>query len=57
MLEEKDLSGESLAAAVRELVEEPGRIATMEEAARRIGRPDAAARVAELLLGAEGTRA
>ena len=57
MLEEKDLSGESLAAAVRALVDEPGRIAAMEEAARRIGRPDAAARVAELLLGAEGIRA
>ncbi len=57
MLEEKDLSGESLAAAVCVLVETPGRIAAMEEAARRVGRPDAAARVADLLLGAEGTRA
>jgi len=57
VLEEEGLSGESLAAAVRALVAEPGRIAAMEEAARRIGRPDAAARVAELLLGAEGTRA
>jgi UDP-N-acetylglucosamine--N-acetylmuramyl-(pentapeptide) pyrophosphoryl-undecaprenol N-acetylglucosamine transferase len=57
MLEEKDLSGESLAAAVRALVEGPGRIAAMEEAARRFGRPDAAARVADLLLGAEGSRA
>ncbi len=53
MLEEKDLSGESLAAAVRALVGEPGRIAAMEEAARRLGRPDAAARVAELLPGTE----
>lgn len=57
MLEEKDLSGESVAAAVRALVEGPGRIAAMEEAARRVGRPDAAARVADLLLGAEGSRA
>jgi UDP-N-acetylglucosamine--N-acetylmuramyl-(pentapeptide) pyrophosphoryl-undecaprenol N-acetylglucosamine transferase len=57
VLEEKDLSGESLAAAVRALVLEPARIAAMEEAARRIGRPDAAARVADLLLGAEGKRA
>ena len=57
VLEEEDLSGESLAAAVRTLVGEPKRIAAMEEAARRIGRPDAAARVADLLLGAEGTRA
>jgi len=57
MLEEKDLSGDSLAAAVGALVEEPGRIGAMEEASRKLGRPDAAARVADLLLGAEGTRA
>jgi UDP-N-acetylglucosamine--N-acetylmuramyl-(pentapeptide) pyrophosphoryl-undecaprenol N-acetylglucosamine transferase len=57
VLEEKDLSGESLAQAVRALVAEPERIAAMEEAARRIGRPDAAARVAELLLPAEVARA
>jgi UDP-N-acetylglucosamine--N-acetylmuramyl-(pentapeptide) pyrophosphoryl-undecaprenol N-acetylglucosamine transferase len=57
VLEEKDLSGASLAAAVRALVDEPARIAAMEEASRRTGRPDAAARVADLLLGTEGTRA
>jgi UDP-N-acetylglucosamine--N-acetylmuramyl-(pentapeptide) pyrophosphoryl-undecaprenol N-acetylglucosamine transferase len=57
MLEEKDLSGAALAAAVRALVDEPARIAAMEEAARRVGRPDAAARVADLLLGTEDTRA
>jgi UDP-N-acetylglucosamine--N-acetylmuramyl-(pentapeptide) pyrophosphoryl-undecaprenol N-acetylglucosamine transferase len=57
VVEERDLSGESLAAAVRALVDEPVRIAAMEEAARRIGRPDAAARVADLLLGTEGKRA
>jgi UDP-N-acetylglucosamine--N-acetylmuramyl-(pentapeptide) pyrophosphoryl-undecaprenol N-acetylglucosamine transferase len=56
VLEEKDLSGESLAGAARSLVLDPGRITTMEEAARRIGRPDAAARVADLLLAAEGRR-
>jgi UDP-N-acetylglucosamine--N-acetylmuramyl-(pentapeptide) pyrophosphoryl-undecaprenol N-acetylglucosamine transferase len=49
VVEERDLSGQSLAAAVCSLVLEPGRIATMEAAARRLGRPDAAARVAELL--------
>jgi len=55
VVEERDLSGESLAAAVRALVLEPGRLAAMEEAARRLGRPDAAARVAELLTeGGEG---
>jgi UDP-N-acetylglucosamine--N-acetylmuramyl-(pentapeptide) pyrophosphoryl-undecaprenol N-acetylglucosamine transferase len=57
VLEEKHLSGESLAAAVRALVDAPERIAAMEDAARRLGRPDAAARVADLLLGSEGARA
>jgi UDP-N-acetylglucosamine--N-acetylmuramyl-(pentapeptide) pyrophosphoryl-undecaprenol N-acetylglucosamine transferase len=57
VLEEKDLSGESLARAIGALLDEPGRIAAMEVAARRLGRPDAAARVADLLLPAEGARA
>jgi UDP-N-acetylglucosamine--N-acetylmuramyl-(pentapeptide) pyrophosphoryl-undecaprenol N-acetylglucosamine transferase len=57
MLEEGELSGESLARAVLSLVAEPGRIEAMEEAARRLGRPDAAARVADLLLPAEAARA
>jgi UDP-N-acetylglucosamine--N-acetylmuramyl-(pentapeptide) pyrophosphoryl-undecaprenol N-acetylglucosamine transferase len=57
MLEEKGLSGASLAAAVRTLLDAPGRIGAMEEAARGIGRPDAAARVADLLLATEGSRA
>jgi UDP-N-acetylglucosamine--N-acetylmuramyl-(pentapeptide) pyrophosphoryl-undecaprenol N-acetylglucosamine transferase len=57
MLEEKDLSGESLGGAVRALVDAPARLRAMDEAARRLGRPDAAARVADLLLPAEGARA
>jgi len=57
MLEEKDLEGASLAAAVRALLDAPERIGAMEDAARRVGRPDAAARVADLLLGTEGSRA
>jgi UDP-N-acetylglucosamine--N-acetylmuramyl-(pentapeptide) pyrophosphoryl-undecaprenol N-acetylglucosamine transferase len=57
VLEEKELKGASLAAAVRALLEAPERIASMEDAARRTGRPDAAARVADLLLGTEGDRA
>ena len=56
MLEEKDLAGESLARALRALLDEPRRIAAMEDAARRIGRPDAAARVADLLLGTRASR-
>jgi UDP-N-acetylglucosamine:LPS N-acetylglucosamine transferase len=57
VLEEKELKGASLAAAVRALLDAPERIASMEDAARRTGRPDAAARVADLLLGTEGPRA
>jgi UDP-N-acetylglucosamine--N-acetylmuramyl-(pentapeptide) pyrophosphoryl-undecaprenol N-acetylglucosamine transferase len=49
MIEEKDLSGESLARAIAALVEDPSRIGAMEEASRKLGRPDAAARVADLL--------
>jgi UDP-N-acetylglucosamine--N-acetylmuramyl-(pentapeptide) pyrophosphoryl-undecaprenol N-acetylglucosamine transferase len=51
MLEEKQLSGASLAAAVRGLVADPLRLDAMERAARALGRPDAAARVADLLTG------
>jgi UDP-N-acetylglucosamine--N-acetylmuramyl-(pentapeptide) pyrophosphoryl-undecaprenol N-acetylglucosamine transferase len=49
MVEEKDLSGESLARAIVESLETPGRLEAMEDAARGLGRPDAAARVADLL--------
>lgn len=50
MLEERDLSGESLVRTLNTLVGEPGRIEAMETAARKLGRPDAAARVADLLI-------
>jgi UDP-N-acetylglucosamine--N-acetylmuramyl-(pentapeptide) pyrophosphoryl-undecaprenol N-acetylglucosamine transferase len=50
MIEEKDLGGEALARAVVEALD-PARLLAMEEAARRLGRPDAAARVADLLEG------
>lgn len=53
MIEEKDLTGERLAGEIGALVDDPSRIAAMEEAARRLGRPDAAARVADLILGNE----
>jgi UDP-N-acetylglucosamine--N-acetylmuramyl-(pentapeptide) pyrophosphoryl-undecaprenol N-acetylglucosamine transferase len=51
MVEEKDLTGESLGRAIADLVEHPARISAMEDAARTLGRPDAAARVADLLEG------
>ncbi len=56
MLEEPGLDGSSLAQALRALVDHPAELTEMEGAARRLGRPDAAARVADLLLGTEGTR-
>ena len=49
MLEEKDLSGESLARAVGAVLDAPGRLEEMERSARALARPDAAARVADLL--------
>ena len=49
MLEERDLSGRVLSAELAALVDHPERIEAMEAAARRLGRPDAAARVADLL--------
>jgi UDP-N-acetylglucosamine--N-acetylmuramyl-(pentapeptide) pyrophosphoryl-undecaprenol N-acetylglucosamine transferase len=51
VMEEDALSGEGLAGALRNLLENPARLEAMEEASRRLGRPDAAARVAELLEG------
>lgn len=48
MLEEKDLRGESLAAVVKTLLI-PERLDLMGQAARKLGRADAAARVADLL--------
>jgi UDP-N-acetylglucosamine--N-acetylmuramyl-(pentapeptide) pyrophosphoryl-undecaprenol N-acetylglucosamine transferase len=49
MVEEKDLTGERLAAAVVECLSTPLRLEAMEAAARALGKPDAAARVADLL--------
>jgi UDP-N-acetylglucosamine--N-acetylmuramyl-(pentapeptide) pyrophosphoryl-undecaprenol N-acetylglucosamine transferase len=56
VVEEKDLTPQALAAAVGALVNDPATIASMEAAARALGRPDAAARVADLLVGAEAAR-
>jgi UDP-N-acetylglucosamine--N-acetylmuramyl-(pentapeptide) pyrophosphoryl-undecaprenol N-acetylglucosamine transferase len=49
LLEEQGLDGPGLARAVVELLEAPGRLTAMDAAAARLGRPDAAARVADLL--------
>jgi UDP-N-acetylglucosamine--N-acetylmuramyl-(pentapeptide) pyrophosphoryl-undecaprenol N-acetylglucosamine transferase len=51
MIEEKDLTPERLAAVVTELLSDPTKLTAMEEAARKLARPDAAARVADLLEG------
>jgi len=51
MIEEKDLTAERLAAVIGELLADPARLVAMEEAARKLARPDAAARVADLLEG------
>ena len=55
MIEEKDLTGESLARELSALVDQPQRIQAMGDAARALGRPDAAARVADLVLGEDAT--
>jgi UDP-N-acetylglucosamine--N-acetylmuramyl-(pentapeptide) pyrophosphoryl-undecaprenol N-acetylglucosamine transferase len=49
VLEERNLTGDSLAGALRALVEQPEALAAMDQAARRLGKKDAAARVADLL--------
>jgi UDP-N-acetylglucosamine--N-acetylmuramyl-(pentapeptide) pyrophosphoryl-undecaprenol N-acetylglucosamine transferase len=49
MIEEKDLTGAALAHAIRKLADDPKELARMETAAKRLGRPDAASHVADLL--------
>jgi UDP-N-acetylglucosamine--N-acetylmuramyl-(pentapeptide) pyrophosphoryl-undecaprenol N-acetylglucosamine transferase len=49
MIEEKDLTGERLAAVVLDCLAAPERLRAMEDAARALGKADAAARVADLL--------
>ena len=52
VIEEQDLTGDVARRRDRARSStSPARIAAMEDAARRLGRPDAAARVADLLLG------
>jgi UDP-N-acetylglucosamine--N-acetylmuramyl-(pentapeptide) pyrophosphoryl-undecaprenol N-acetylglucosamine transferase len=58
VIADRDLEGERLAAALRRLLEDGARRAAMAAAARALGRPDAAARVADecLALCARGRR-
>lgn len=53
-IEQKDLSPQRLGAEIAGLAAEPGRLAAAAEAARRAGRPDAVARLAELIEGLAG---
>ena len=52
MVEERSLTGESLARTTLGLLQDEARLAAMGRAARSLSRPDAAARVADLLVGA-----
>jgi UDP-N-acetylglucosamine--N-acetylmuramyl-(pentapeptide) pyrophosphoryl-undecaprenol N-acetylglucosamine transferase len=49
LLEEKDLSGETLARAILALRNDPTRLLAMERAAASLARPDAAARIADMI--------
>ncbi len=49
MIEEKDLSGPVLAAAISRTIADSAALSKMEQAALHLARPDAAARVADLL--------
>lgn len=53
LLDQKDLTPERLAAEVRGLCSDPARVAAMSRAARSLGRPDAAVRVADLAVELE----
>ena len=50
MLEERELSGASLASTLGALLADPARLAAMGAASRSLGRPEAAARIADLCL-------
>ncbi len=56
VVDERELPGGRLAEALGALVDAPERLLAMEDAARGLARPDAAARVADLLLGTAEAR-
>jgi len=49
MILQKDLTPERLAGELKELIDEPAQVNRMEAASRRLGRPDAANRVVDLV--------
>ncbi|MCE2531607.1 MAG: UDP-N-acetylglucosamine--N-acetylmuramyl-(pentapeptide) pyrophosphoryl-undecaprenol N-acetylglucosamine transferase [Acidimicrobiia bacterium] len=54
VIPESELSGPRLATAISDLLVDPVRLERMQQAAAELGRPDAARRVAEMLLAAAG---
>ena len=52
VVDEKELGGQSLAGAIASLLDDEDKLAAMGRSARAMSRPDAAARVADLLEGA-----
>lgn len=55
-LEQKSLSVETLTGAIRQLLDDPDLLTRVAAAARRIGRPDAVSRLADLVEGLMGRR-
>ena len=49
MILQEELSGERIAREITELVENPGRVTQMEQAARKLARGDAAAAAVDLI--------
>jgi len=49
MVEQRDMTPDRLAHDLADLIEHPGRLAAAAEAARRVGRPDAVERLADLV--------
>ncbi|MCY4104445.1 MAG: UDP-N-acetylglucosamine--N-acetylmuramyl-(pentapeptide) pyrophosphoryl-undecaprenol N-acetylglucosamine transferase [bacterium] len=54
VIPESELDGPRLATAISDVLADPVRLGSMQQAAARFGRPDAAGRVADLLLAAAG---
>jgi UDP-N-acetylglucosamine--N-acetylmuramyl-(pentapeptide) pyrophosphoryl-undecaprenol N-acetylglucosamine transferase len=55
LLEQRELTGSSLAQEIHRLLDDPKRLEAMERAAASLARPDAAARIVDLVQGLEQT--